>query len=74
MDTSVSAPVRSYLRSLIRDREVEAAPESDVLETEHERHRRLLDDLFENILTTRGGFEAADNISRETLHDREAVR
>lgn len=44
------------------------------METEHERHRRLLDELFENILTTRGGFEAADNISRETLHDREAVR
>lgn len=74
LDTSVSALVRSYLRSLIGNREVEAASESQVKETEHQRRRRLLDELFEDIRTTRGGFEAADNLPREALHEREAIR
>ena len=74
LETSVSALVRSYLRSFVRDREVEVAPGSQVMETEHERRRRLLDDLFEDIRTTRGGFKAADNVSREALHEREAIR
>ena len=73
LETSVSALVRSYLRSLVRDREVEAAPGSELVETEHER-RRLLDELFEDIRTTRGEFKAADNVSREALHEREAIR
>ena len=74
LETSVSALVRSYLRSLVRDREVEAAPGTQVMETEHERRRRLLNELFEDIRTTRGGFKAADNLSREALHEREAIR
>ena len=74
LDTSVSALVRSYLRSLVRDREVEAAPGSVVMETEHERRRRLLNELFEDIRTTRGGCKAADNLSREALYEREAIR
>lgn len=52
-DTSVSALVRRYLRSLVRDREVEAALGSQVTETEHERRRRLLDELFEDIRAMR---------------------
>ena len=44
LDTSVSALVKHYLRRLVRDREVEAALESQVMESEHERRRRLLDD------------------------------
>ena len=74
LDTSVSALVRSYLRSLVLDREFEAARGSQVMETEHERRRRLLDELFEDIRTTRGGFKAADNVPREALHEREAIR
>lgn len=74
LETSVSALVRSYLTSLVRDREVEATPGSEVMETEHERRRRLLNELFEDIRTTRSGFQAADNISREALHEREAIR
>ena len=74
LDTSVSALVRSYLRSLVRGREVGAVPGSEVMETEHERRRRLLDELSDDIRTTRGGFKAADNISREALHEREAIR
>ena len=74
LETSVSALVRSYLRSLVRDREIEAVAGSQVMETEHERRRRLLGALFEDIRTTRGGFTAADNLPREVLHEREAVR
>lgn len=74
LDTSVSALVRSYLQSLVLDRELEAARGSQVMETEHERRRRLLDELFEDIRTTRGGFKAADNVPREALHEREAIR
>lgn len=73
-ETSVSALVRSYPKSLVRDREVEAAPGAEVMETEHERRRRLLGELFEDIRTTRGEFKAADNVSREELHKREAIR
>ena len=44
------------------------------VETERERRGRLLNEVFEDICTTRRGFKAADNISREALHDRNAVR
>jgi len=74
LDTSVSALVRHYLRSLVRDREVEAPLGSQMRETEHERRRRLLDELFEDIRATRGRFKAADNMPREALHEREAIR
>ena len=43
-------------------------------ETERERRGRLLNEVFEDICATRSGFRAADNISREALHDRNAVR
>ena len=74
MDTSVSALVRNYLRSLARGRDDEAASRSEFVETNRERRRRLLSEVFEEIRTTRSGFRASDNISREALHDRDAVR
>ena len=74
MDTSVSALVRSYLKSLVRDGVDEAASKSEVVETKRERRRRLLNEVFEGIRTTRSGFRASDNIPREALHDRDAVR
>ena len=42
--------------------------------TEGECRRRLLDEVFEDICATRGGFRAADNVGREVLHDRDAIR
>lgn len=74
LDTSVSALVRKYLRSLAGDRGGEAASISEVVETKRERRIRLLTKVFEEIRATRSGFKAADNISREELHDRDAVR
>ena len=43
-------------------------------ETEGERRGRLLDEIFEDICATRSGFRAADNLSRDALHDRHSVR
>ena len=74
LNTSVSALVRNYLRSLAGDRGDEAASISEVVETKRERRLRLLNKVFEEIRATRSGFKAADNISREELHDRDAVR
>ena len=74
LDTSVSALVRGFLESLVRDRtDGNGAREPDG-ETERERRGRLLDEVFEDICATRTGFRAADNLSRETLHDRHVVR
>ena len=73
-DTSVSALVRGFLEGLVCDRtDGNGAREPDG-ETERERRGRLLDDVFDDICATRSGFRAADNISRDALHDRNAVR
>ena len=74
LDTSVSALVRSYLMSLVRDRVGESAPESKVVESEHERRRRLLNEALEDIRATRRGFKASDNVSRDSLYRGDAVR
>lgn len=44
------------------------------VETERERRGRLLNEVFEDVCATRSGFRTAHNISREALHDRNAVR
>lgn len=74
LDTSVSALVRGFLKSLARDRTDEEGARGPDAETERERRGRLLNEVFEDICATRSGFRAADNISREALHDRNAVR
>ena len=74
LDTSVSALVRSYLVSLVRDRSGRASPGMEPAEMERERRRRLLNEVFEDIRATRSGFSASDNMSREALYDRDAIR
>ena len=74
LDTSVSALVRSYLMSLVRSRDGEAASRAKVVETERERRRRLLKETLEDIRATRGGFSASDNVTRESLYRGDAVR
>ena len=58
------------MKSLVRDEEVEATLESQVMETEHERRGRILDELLEDIRATHGGFKAVDNVPRGALHAR----
>ena len=72
LDTSVSALVRSYLMSLVRDRVGESASES--VESERERRRRLLNEALEDIRATRREFKASDSVSRDSLYRGDAVR
>lgn len=73
MDTSVSALVRSYLMSLVRDRDGDTASGSKFVESERERRRRLLKETLEDIRATRGGFKASDSVSRDSLYRGDAV-
>lgn len=57
-DTSVSALVREFLETLSED------------ESSFERRRRLQDDVIASIR----GFSAADRLSRDEIHERDAVR
>ena len=64
LDTSVSALVRGYLRTL-------AVPqaEEEPAESEAERRGRLLGEVIEKITANGGGLRMADNLSREDLYD-----
>ncbi|MDE2809576.1 MAG: hypothetical protein OXN90_14275 [Gemmatimonadota bacterium] len=70
LDTSVSALVRDYLKSLVADRASGTADNGPVTEPEAERRRRMLNEVIEKIRTTSPGFRAADNLPREELYDR----
>ena len=74
LDTSVSALVRSFLERLVREPVHEPGEPGPGAESERERRQRLLSEVFEDICATRSGFKAADNVSRDALHDRDAVR
>ena len=62
--TSVSALVRKFLVTL---NQAEA-------ETEFDRLRRLREETLVGIRQRRGGLRAADNLTRDALHDRDAIR
>ena len=74
LDTSVSALVRGFLERLVRDRIDGRGARGPDAETERERRERLLNEVFEDVRATRSEFRAADNVSREALYDRNAVR
>ena len=64
-ETSVSALVRSFLNRFAQ---------GDVLDPEFERLRRLQSETLTAIRSRGGGLRSADNLDRESLHDRDAVR
>lgn len=68
LDTSVSALVRDYLKSLINGQAV--AGTTGILESETERDRRcrLLREAISDITANGGGLRMADNLSRESLY------
>lgn len=74
LDTSVSALVRRFLERLVRDPVEWTGDQELEVETERDRRRRLLKEVFEDICATRSGFKAADNTPREALYDRDAIR
>lgn len=66
LETSLSALVREYLRTLIG--------KPAVLEDEKERRLRLMTEVFEDIKATRPGFRASDRLSRDELYERREIR
>ena len=74
LDTSVSALVRNYLRSLVSDTSGDPTSQLRGGETEAERRRRMLREVIADIRATSGGFKAADNLPREELYDRARAR
>lgn len=63
--TSVSALVRSFLHSLNQGQ--------DAL-SRFERLRRLQEKTLADIRSRGGGLSSADNVSRDSLHERDALR
>ena len=63
--TSVSALVRAYLTALVQSQE----PES-----EFDRLRRRQDETLAAIRARGGGLRSADNLPRDAVHQRDAVR
>jgi len=63
--TSVSALVREYLTSLVEDR---------VSEEEFERLKGLQDEVIKSVRARGAGLKPSENLSRDELHDRDALR
>ena len=74
LDTSVSALVRDYLKSLVADRTGGTVANGPGVEAEAERRRRMLREVIADIRAASSGFKAADNLSREDLYDRARAR
>ena len=74
LDTSVSALVRNYLKSLVADRTGGPASNEPGEETEAERRRRMLREVFEDFDARAVGLRMSDNLTREELHDRARAR
>jgi len=66
LDTSVSALVRGYLKSLAGCNGAEPMP---ALSSETERRRGRLREVIEGITANDGGLRMAENLSREALYD-----
>lgn len=66
LDTSVSALVRKYLKSLVADRPTPS--------NEPATERRMLREVIADIRAASSGFKAADNLPREELYDRARAR
>ena len=72
--TSISALVRSYLRALVGRRSNGPAASEGVQNDEFERRRLFMNDVIEEITANGGGLSMADNLPREALYERNALR
>jgi antitoxin component of RelBE/YafQ-DinJ toxin-antitoxin module len=63
--TSVSAVVKSFLFQFAQ---------GQAGESEFDRLKRLQQETLAAIRARAGGFRASDNVSRDALHDRDALR
>ena len=74
MDTSVSALVRNYLKTLVDPRYRRGMPDLPRVETAQERRSRLLKEVLADFEARGVGLSMADNVSREALYDRDDSR
>ena len=68
--TTVTGMVRAYLAALSQCESLEAMSERE----RFERLRRLQEVTIAEIFARGGGLRAADNLPREALYDRDALR
>ena len=73
LGTSVSALVRTYLNRLVTEPVEEKVTEEES-ETPLERRRRLLREVFADFDARGVGIRMSENISRDELYDRDALR
>ena len=73
LGTSVSALVRNFLNRLVAKPLEEKVTEEE-LETPLERRRRLLREVFADFDARGIGIRMSENISRDELYDRDALR
>ena len=69
LDTSVSALVRTYLRSLAGDSGRESAAKPREAESPAELRRRELDEVLADFDARRVGLRSSDNLTRNELYD-----
>ena len=74
LGTSVSALVRSYLRSLAAEPADATGTGGRESETGHGSRRRLLRVVYADFDARGVGLRMADNLPRSALHDRDALR
>lgn len=70
--TSMSALVRGFLKSLVQDDAGGSDGGGRAEETELERRRRLLNEVFADFDARGVGLRMTDNLPREALYDRDA--
>ncbi len=74
LDTSVSALVRDYLKSLVEDGTGGTASGSRDAEKEAEHRRELMRQVFQDFEARGVGLRMSDNLTREELYDRTRAR
>ena len=74
LDTSVSALVRDYLKSLVEEGTGGTASGSRDAEKEAERRRELMRQVFQDFEARGIGLRMSDNLTREELYDRTRAR
>ena len=72
LDTSVSALVRTYLRSLVGDSSGESAAKAGESEAPLELRRRELDEVLADFDARGVGLRSCDNLTRDELYDEAA--